>query len=1101
MIAEKFGLTENAISKIRDANPSQVIGHYLDLKKHGTVYQACCPFHDEKSASFTVSDIKNIYKCFGCGAGGDAIRFVMEYDRNASTFLSACKKIAEICHIELEFEEKPFNKQIAEKQEAADLQEKVLNIVIPIYRTNLLRLPEDHPAKKDLAARGLTKSQIADWQLGWAGMDWQFITKILKEQNLYTPANKLGIIKLAESGKTYDGYRSRITIPIINQHGRYIGLGGRYIAVDPPTDGREPAKYINTPECELYNKSSVVFGLDKAARWIRQQEKAVLVEGYFDVINPASKDYRNVVATCGTAFTPEQMMLLRKHTDHLQLMRDNDKGGQDANKDQLPQLLKLGFQVEVIKYKEKDPDAWAKNLPPLKEEEKRPPLEAVDAVIDYAVNLHKAAGDNVSKKSAAKAQMLELLTNIKNNILRNEYLDYFSDHLGMRTGETRKEMTALLDAKAQQTEEDFFAPTRNLPKWLTDTEKEILNVNGYVGINKKIAGKPLVGYYCFGPQGSKIENTNFVVNPLFHVYAGTESRYLLQIDNGYIKSVLDMPARNIPSIEMFQAQTVAEGNFIIFCARNQWLRIASDLLHQFPRCEEITTLGWQPSGFYSFVDKAYLPDSGQLIEPDNWGIVEHNKTKYLIPPACEAYRHLNRSGRDPYENDRFLTYLKSPITFSQWAAKMNTVYGNAGLVGIAAVIMAIIRDLVYAVDNNCPHIWGFGEPTSGKSKWAESICAVFYKARNAFNLNSGTDYAFFSYMQRYTNAPSHMNEFDYEVIRAEWFEALKGIFDGEGREKGKLNAGAGSKNRTEVQRVLSLLILTGQKLITANDNSMVTRSIIEPFSITDQKQTLEAKNAYDDLKECEGNGLSSILIELLQRRKTFEADYKPSVNKLLGRWRKEKHESKGLNQRILQNYAQLSTCYTLASKFITMPATAEYFENYCFSQAYRWSNFIQNSDTLSEFWRTFEFLANQETIVEGWDFVIKEVTTIKLRKGNDEEVTMTFEEPTKILFFRLNEVHKHFQQVFRQRTGKEAMSMENLKHYFLSRKYYLGSHKKIGFKKWIQEVQADQMSPYGGAGLTGHTKNVQKTIGTSAYAFLYDDLNISIDNNPNLPEE
>ena len=614
-------------------------------------------------------------------------------------------------------------------------------------------------------------------------------------------------------------------------------------------------------------------------------------------------------------------------------------------------------------------------------------------------------------------------------------------------------------------------------------------MNGYLPINKKIKGKPLVGYFSFS-GGTKTEITNFIVNPLFHVYAGVESRFLLQIYNGYRHAVLDVPARSIPSIDQFQANTVAEGNYIIFGAKPQWLRIASDLLQQFPRCIEIRNLGWQSFSFFAFVDKIYIQGHG-LKDLDNWGIIKIKDENFLIPASCEAYRQLKHTGEDPYENDRHLTYKESPVSFTKWSLQMQRVYRQQGIVAIASVILSLFRDLVFDVDNNCPHLYAFGEPSSGKSKWAESITAAFFYKRPAFNLNSGTDFAFFSYMQRYTNCPAHLNEFEIEVIRPEWFEAIKGIFDGEGREKGKANAGAGSRNRTEIMKVRSVLILTGQKLITANDNSVVTRSIIEAFSLRDDLSE-EDKQAYTELKDWEGQGLSSMLVELLHHREHFQKNYKDSVNEQLSTWRKEKKDARALNQRILQNYAHLATGYNLISRLIALPQESEEFTEYCYKQSRRWSQFIRNSDTLSEFWRTLEFLVSEQAVTEGWDFKIEEVIEVKVRVNRDEEMPQRFEKPVKVLFLRLNNVHKLFQTAFRNRTGKEAMSIDNMLHYFSSRKYFIGPVKKKVFKRYTFHNETKNLGGISGGTHVVTDKREQKQE-SSCYAFLYDELDLEIE--------
>jgi len=200
------------------------------------------------------------------------------------------------------------------------------------------------------------------------------------------------------------------------------------------------------------------------------------------------------------------------------------------------------------------------------------------------------------------------------------------------------------------------------------------------------------------------------------------------------------------SIELLQQYVVSEGAFIIHCGKGHMLRIANHLLQQFPLCREVDFLGWQPSGFFAYVDKVFIPNEG-IKELDEWGIIKHEETNHLVPAASAAYRQVQNQNGDPYENLRTLKFVKSPITFSQWASLMYRVYEMKGIVAIAYTILTAFRDIIFSIDNNCPHLYAFGERSSGKSKWAESIMALFYVKRQAFNLNSGTDFAFFNYMQ------------------------------------------------------------------------------------------------------------------------------------------------------------------------------------------------------------------------------------------------------------------------------------------------------------------------------------------------------------------
>ncbi len=1065
-------LTQDCLDKIKNVQLSTVISRFIQLKKKGANLQALCPFHNEKSASFHVNDLKGYYKCFGCGKGGGSIQFVMEHEKE--NFYGACIKIAELAGIELEYEESTSAEQwqaYQDKKTAASKQEDVLNFVIPIYQKALHDLPNDHPAKIWLAERLIDDNAISTWHIGWAGEEWNTVSTSLINKGLYEAAAKLGITKTShDNSRNYDGYKNRIIFPITDKNGRFIGLGGRYIKTSE-SDSYSAPKYINTSDCELYNKSSVLYGFSEVLKDIKERGFAYITEGYTDVVSPHRIGLKNTVATCGTAFTSEQMKLLKKVTNHLVIMRDNDEAGETSFSSSLPPLLKEGFKVERATYEGDDPGTWATAHGNKIQSENYPGVE--DAIIYHVKKLWTNANDIYSKANAKK-DILQLLSCIPDEILRSNYLESICKILSWKIGETKKELSKILEsATVKDNETDSF-----FPSWFTDNHIDEQFKKGYVTVDRIEKGKPIVGYYIVDNNHKQVELSNFIATPHFHIYAGAESRYMLSIYNGHRTAVLDIPAKVIPSIDQFQAFAVSEGNFLIFCNKSQWLRIASELLQSFPRCMEINKLGWQPFGFFAFVDKIYIPGEG-LKDLDNWGIVNYKNENFLIPASCDAYKQLQRTGEDPFENDRYLTYRYTQLNFEKWALQMQEVYLQKGIVGVAYTILTVFRDIIFEVDNNCPHLYGFGEPSSGKSKWAESITALFFFKRSAFNLNSGTDFAFFHYMQSFPNCPAHMNEFEIEVMKPEWFQAMKGVYDGEGRERGK----GGSKNKTEVMRVKSTLILTGQKLVTADDNSLVSRSLIEPFSVREKNEKQE--QAYNILKQHEAAGLSSILTEILHYRNLFQKTYRERFNQQLSYWRKNKKDVQQINQRVLQNYCHLATCYQLISEQITLPQSAENFTEYCYQQTVKWSLFIKNSDTLSEFWRTLEFFINNKSVHLGWDYKVESVMHVRIRVSRDKEETVSFNEPTKVLFLRLNNAHKLFQTAYRSRTGKEAMSLDNLLHYFSSRKYNLGAVKQ---KQFTKIITSDEVTSNG----IQTTKREQKQI-SSCHAFLYDELDIDLE--------
>ena len=287
-------------------------------------------------------------------------------------FPTAIQTIANLAGIAIEMD----STYDAEKHQAAQATKasmsKVLQQVINIYKQNLLALEDTHPVIQYLTNRGINKEIIIEWNLGWATTNWRHITPRLIADGNYDHAAAMGIIKTGKEDTHYDGYRSRIIVPINNQHGQPIGIAGRYISIDAADAGKDYPKWINPTDNELYNKSAQLFALDRAAKAIRQSNYAWLVEGYFDAIAMHHYGDANTIATCGTAFTQQQAALLKKHTNHAILLRDNDEAGQKAASKDVQTLITQGFKVDVATLPNnfKDVDELIQSLPKITEDEK-----------------------------------------------------------------------------------------------------------------------------------------------------------------------------------------------------------------------------------------------------------------------------------------------------------------------------------------------------------------------------------------------------------------------------------------------------------------------------------------------------------------------------------------------------------------------------------------------------------------------------------------------------------------------------------------------------------------------------------------------------------
>jgi DNA primase len=324
-------IPELTIEKIKDSNDIvDVINTYLPLKRKGANYWARCPFHNEKTASFSVSPSKQIYHCFGCSAGGNVLNFVMEYEK--LTFMEALKMLAERANIPLELE--PVSPR--EQSDTAKLREMHIK-AIEYYHQQLFS-DAGKTAREYLTSRGLSDETIRAFMLGYAPDTWDSLVSKLAADY---PANLIfdgGLaVRSEKDGRLFDRFRDRIMFPVFDDRGHAVGFGGRLM-----TDKKDDAKYLNSPETPLYNKRKILYGLHVTRDNIRKEKKALVVEGYMDFLQLYQHGYVNAVAGSGTAFTTDHARLLRRFADLAVLCYDSDSAGQQA-------AVRTGFAVSAQK--------------------------------------------------------------------------------------------------------------------------------------------------------------------------------------------------------------------------------------------------------------------------------------------------------------------------------------------------------------------------------------------------------------------------------------------------------------------------------------------------------------------------------------------------------------------------------------------------------------------------------------------------------------------------------------------------------------------------------------------------------------------------------
>ncbi len=1011
------------IDEVKDSiNIVDVIGRVVTLKKAGNHYVGLCPFHDEKSPSFNVIPAAGFYKCFGCGKGGDAIKFVMEHERKE--FIEAIEYLAEMFNVTLHRDEK--NAPSQQSIDELDEMKLVIDTCHQKYFSQFLKLSENDLPVTYLRDRKISEESRLEWQIGYAPDEWQFLTEGLIAAGRWNVAQTLGLVT-RKNEKNYDLFRNRIMFPILDHKGNVIGFGGRDLS------GKENVgKYINSADSRLYNKSMVLYGLYHAQKHIREKKCAILVEGYLDVISMHQAGCGNTIATCGTALTEDQCKLLRKYTDHVILMRDGDKAGKNASLRDIDMLLKSNFKVQVfVLPADQDPDSWSHSIP---EEETRPAFEIIAAGVQDAV-LWKAAhnlenvGEDPDDQANAIEAVAKMLSNIENEFKLEAFVKNICKKYKLKKASLDREIRDIVHEAegVQVVEEGGYA----LPPWVDK------NHYSNYGFDERIDGNH-TGYY-FGTSNTLVKLTNFVLRPLFHIYSKLDNKRMIEITNGTSTKILEMPSKSLISLDQFRSSVFDEGFFVCEGGFTQahLLKIIGKLGRQFPMCYELKTLGWQPEGFWAYSNYAF---NGELRKFDDLGIVDIHEQKFLSLSASKVQADV-RSEEDIYENDRYLKYSEAPITFSEWCELMVKVYDQNAWMGIAFAIMTVYRDIIFQT-TKVPHLYAYGAVQAGKSEFGESISNLFFNQMPAFNLNQGTDFAFFSRMERFRNCPNALNEFDENGIKEEWFRAIKAAYDGEGREKGR----GGKEGKTRTQKITCTLVMMGQYLSTKDDNSVLSRCIPLAFKDNNNRSEEQIRN-FTKLKGLERQGISGTLIELFQLREEVKKNYADTFSKMQRRILDEfQLEGKTVKSRILKNICAPMSVIELLSDKITLPFTKEAFYTYGKNMIEKVSELISESNALAEFWRTIEFLLDRSEITEGIEFKIETLKSVNVSVDRESTQEKHFDEPKKVLFLRLNTVHNLYADILKRKNNKPAPNLDTIRLYMKDQPYWIGTSPGSFFK-------------------------------------------------------
>jgi DNA primase len=443
----------------QQADIVRVVGEYVRLKKNGQNFTGLCPFHSEKTPSFAVHPVKQIYHCFGCGVGGDVFKFVMEMDK--CDFMEAVRTVADKCGIAIPRARESSPEERKEQQQRTALVE-LHREAAGFFARQLESTPEGKAARGYLADRGLDGEAIARFGLGYAPASGEALLRHLKTKYSEKLVELAGLASRDPSGRVHDRFRRRIIFPIANESGKVVAFGGRALGDDLP-------KYLNSPETPIYIKSTVLYHLDRAKEPIRATDAAILVEGYMDTIAVAGTGINNVVASCGTSLTEAQVKLISRFTRRIIVNYDPDTAGQAATERSLAVLLEHNCDVRVLALPGgKDPDTFIRTEGA---GAYRKLLESAPAYLDYLIGRARQLGvANAEQKLRAMNFLMPFVQRIPNALLRSEWASRIAQQLRVDEPVLRE---ALKRAAAERRSEVKTQPAGRAAK---DAERRLVQM-------------------------------------------------------------------------------------------------------------------------------------------------------------------------------------------------------------------------------------------------------------------------------------------------------------------------------------------------------------------------------------------------------------------------------------------------------------------------------------------------------------------------------------------------------------------------------------------------------------------------------------------------
>lgn len=994
------------------ADIAEVVGSYVsDLKKKGSTYQCCCPFHNEKTPSFKVSPAKGSWHCYGCGEGGDAIAFVQRME--SVSFPEAVKILASKYGIKIE------DRALTPQEEQAMMKREAMFVVnqrcAEHWREQLRSQLGDNA--RAYATKRFGKELIEEEMMGYAPDSWTDLVDFANSASLSVELmTDLGLLRQRKDGTPYNFYRDRLMFPIRDRYHRIIGFTARALSDDG-------AKYINSTESEIYKKSKSIYGIDAALKQGTKESKFYAVEGTPDVLQLRRVGIDNVVAPLGTAWTPEHFALLKKYATRICFIPDADvpKGNKPYGTgiEKVMQngkvAMECGFAVSVreiplVNGEKADPGSYITNRSVFND------MPETDFITWFA-NKRFSTTETTDERGEVVNEVAKLVVLVHDDLKEDMYLQQLKDIGGTKNLWTK----AIASIKAANKKEEKLSAGKTL-------DRDLYRKYGFFEDGN--------AYYATGEKAD-VQWSNFIMLPMFHIKDSMMPKRLYRIINqNKQEEIIEMKQEDLVSLSKFRQKVEGLGNYIWLASERELTKLKMFLYEQTETALEVTQLGWQRGGFFAFGNGCY---DTEWHPCDEYGIVRLDNGNFYLPASSKIYHDEIKL----FQFERKFTHTNfSNIPLSDIAQQMIKVFGDNAKVGLCFLLATLFRDVITSYTKSFPILNLFGPKGSGKSELGHTLMSFFIIKNTPPNIQNATIAALGDAVAQCANALVHIDEYK-NTIDLDKREFLKGLWDGTGRSRMNMDR----DKKREITSVDCGVILSGQEMPTI-DIALFSRLLFLTFDSTEF--SVEQRKDFDKLKQMRDLGLSHLTLQILRHRKKFESDFFNNYHQCLADLN-ERLENMNIEDRILRNWLIPLAAFRTLESVVSLPFSYKEMLEICIGGIMEQNAKTKSNNELAIFWNTVGFLLQEGKISFGGDYRIEYANRLRTNKVNIE-----YGSATPVLMMRKSRIYMLYKMNSKQ-VGDTSLPEASLEYYLSISKEYLGVKKSVRFRNTVNGVNLSQL--------------------------------------------